>query len=617
MGPRPPGEPPLPQPPPQGGVGGERTPGLGEARHVSGGDQEPAGSVLHRFRNASRPRPQRGKAGRGRFQEHDPEPFHVVPVAAVAGWGDEDVRRAVETGKILVRNRAEELHAVRDPLGLRLPAPGSDRAVARHHQPHPRIQCRQGREEILQSLARHQPSHEQGNDHVFFPAPFPPQGLAFLGGAAILPASNDVPHEEKGYQSSGYALSDYETINLANGNLTFRVPLTTLRTDGGLEYALAAHFNSKLWFTRRYCSFDNASYHNCLLETESGPWYGDILQADIAMGVEAFGLGWDLRPPHIAFARPPSEDYPEALVDASGARHLLHGDPPWVGNSRVVETPPGVGADLFTGDGTNYRFTVEAVEGDKATRIRMENGRGEVYIFDHIVPETCDADLSGLDTDSDLRDINFRYGVSGLYLGEIQRGPWDSDGVPANRITFTYEATVPSWSSACSTGTDAAYLPSAMTASGSPARSITFDYIEITVTDPGSGDDLTRTVGVLDSITVPVFNPVLGGTTVSTEDIAWNTSQVSFEQINGTPDDRLPFTAVHLDAIEYPTGESFEFDQGLTPPYLPLSRVGLPSGATVDYTSERAWPVGSVLMDCRNRGILAMSRGFVSWLQLT
>jgi len=125
-----------------------------------------------------------------------------------------------------------------------------------------------------------------------------------------------------------------------------------------------------------------------------------------------------------------------------------------------------------------------------------------------------------------------------------------------------------------------------------------FDYTEITFTDPGadagSDDDLTRTVGVLDSITVPVFEPELGGTTVSTEEIAWNTSQISFEQINGTPEDTFPFIAVHLDSVVYPTGENFQFDRELSPPYLPLSRVDLPSGATVDYTSELAWPVGSL-----------------------
>ena len=46
--------------------------------------------------------------------------------------------------------------------------------------------------------------------------------LSVAGGAA---ANDEVPHEARGHERSGYALSAYENINLANGNLTFRVPL--------------------------------------------------------------------------------------------------------------------------------------------------------------------------------------------------------------------------------------------------------------------------------------------------------------------------------------------------------------------------------------------------------
>ena len=67
-------------------------------------------------------------------------------------------------------------------------------------------------------------------------------GVAVLCVTAALPvvASSDLPHEQKGFNESGYALSQYENINLANGNLTFHVPLHTVRTDGGLEYPVVA-----------------------------------------------------------------------------------------------------------------------------------------------------------------------------------------------------------------------------------------------------------------------------------------------------------------------------------------------------------------------------------------
>ena len=94
-------------------------------------------------------------------------------------------------------------------------------------------------------------------------------------------ANDEVPHEARGYERSGYDLSRNETINLANGNLVFRIPLAGVRTDGGLEYQLALHFNSKVWFTHRYCSIGPGGYLDC---AQSG---GDILSAEIAHGVEA------------------------------------------------------------------------------------------------------------------------------------------------------------------------------------------------------------------------------------------------------------------------------------------------------------------------------------------
>jgi hypothetical protein len=140
--------------------------------------------------------------------------------------------------------------------------------------------------------------------------------------ASFVVASNDVPHEEKGYQSSGYTLSDYETINLANGNLTFRVPLHTLRTDGGLEYPVTAYFNSKFWATRRYCTLSHP-------EVSCGENGGYIRKAVIANGIEAYGFGWDIRPPRIQEPTPASVRQARAFVDASGALHFMSGTKAW------------------------------------------------------------------------------------------------------------------------------------------------------------------------------------------------------------------------------------------------------------------------------------------------
>ena len=78
------------------------------------------------------------------------------------------------------------------------------------------------------------------------------RSLAFalgLGAPVFGPvcANDEVPHEARGYERSGYDLSTFENINLANGNLSFRIPLASIHTDGGLGYELALHHNSKVW----------------------------------------------------------------------------------------------------------------------------------------------------------------------------------------------------------------------------------------------------------------------------------------------------------------------------------------------------------------------------------
>jgi len=50
------------------------------------------------------------------------------------------------------------------------------------------------------------------------------------------------PEGVHGYQENGIDLSEYENVNLANGNLTLNIPLATLSTDGGLSYTIGAYY---------------------------------------------------------------------------------------------------------------------------------------------------------------------------------------------------------------------------------------------------------------------------------------------------------------------------------------------------------------------------------------
>jgi RHS repeat-associated protein len=399
-------------------------------------------------------------------------------------------------------------------------------------------------------------------------------GLAAL--AIVMPASvwasDEVAHEARGHERSGYSLSDYETINLANGNLSFRVPLWTVHTDGGLAFELALGHDSKVWHTHRYCTVVYDGYESC---EGAG---GAILEAQVAYGVEAYGFGWDLRPPRLVLARTSPHSRQTAYLDATGARHGVSGTPPWLmgdGQGGEVGGEWAVGDRFYTRDGSNHRFTVTQVDGaGRALRVEMEDGDGDLHIFAHVVPIGCDSSRRVLPTDLDLSFINFRVETAGLYLSEIQRGPWRASG-PANRISFEYAAPSAPWMSPCSPNRP--WLLKRVTASGEAPRSVEIGY------DPGTG----RIARVL----LPAFNPVLGDNQPSAgrEEIRFTLDARSFEQRNASH--LIDFTAVHLTEIRFPDGASFRFDELLLPDEEPLADVVLPSGGRVEY-GRGPFPVG-------------------------
>ncbi len=391
-------------------------------------------------------------------------------------------------------------------------------------------------------------------------------------------ANDEVPHEARGHERSGYQLSSHENINLANGNLTFTIPLARVQTDGGLDYQVALRHNSKVWFTSRYCSLVPQGYEDC----QGGG--GEILEARIAHGVEEFGFGWDLRPPRVVLHRHSPFYRGMALVDATGATHSLSPTEPWAdetGGGEPAESEASVGDRFFTRDGSNLRFTVAAVDGaGRPVAIEMEDGYGDIHVFGSVVPLACDADRNVSLDDDDLEDFNFHVATAGLYLTEIRRGPWRADGgggEPANRITFSYRGYAAGWDSPCGDVGNEQWLPTRITAGGEAPREVRILY------DPGSS--------AITAVRVPRFDPVIGnhGPSNQWDEVRLTVGSALFEQRNGA--DSLVFEASHLEQVIYPTGASFKLDQRLPSGLAPLSDVVLPSGARVVYS--RGWyPVG-------------------------
>ncbi len=321
-----------------------------------------------------------------------------------------------------------------------------------------------------------------------------------------LPATDDFPAEAKGYQSTSYDLSQYESVNLANGNLTFRVPLYTLTTNGGLSYDIALHFNSKLWSHRVVQCMNGRA----LAE-------GRVRVAD---GVPNYGFGWDLRPPRLEMDSecvnlvspddPCDEaqlERPLAWVDASGARHYLYDSMPWESElsgtafEHACEFSPG-GGPCYSWDGTNLRVTPEYdLENNLAGAI-VEDGAGTRYIHKHIVLPEHTNDKRYRDNAPEQLD-HFHEEVSGFYLSAIERGPYGPDGA-ANRIEFAYcvEDGEQGNPDMCGLGSlSRPWLLREIRAVGSEVRPVTLSYLPFTVQD-----DPEVRVPVLQTMTTPAFD---------------------------------------------------------------------------------------------------------------
>jgi hypothetical protein len=123
------------------------------------------------------------------------------------------------------------------------------------------------------------------------------------------PEYNDYyPIHAKGYVNSPFAGSEFDNINLFNGNLTASIPLgPTLHAGGDARLQLALHYNSKIWDESR------KRRNGCGTTTDCGrQGMGTLL------GTVHAGLGWTLELGHIST---PGLDV--MLHTADGAQHQL------------------------------------------------------------------------------------------------------------------------------------------------------------------------------------------------------------------------------------------------------------------------------------------------------
>ncbi len=415
--------------------------------------------------------------------------------------------------------------------------------------------------------------------------------------------------EAHGYSKSGMNLSQYESVNLANGNLVLTIPLGSVATDGGLGYAVNAHYNSKV-------------------RGNSGEPTG----TNYYRGVESFGLGWDVRPPRLSAkigckyfvdddqypdCDSPDDDVVEyrflSYVTASGAEHRLISVPPPQWSQAVPDdgddydedcsgTPsdplphdfdectcsvhPGKKQVCFTWNEPLLRVTVEASDdsGQGSTvTATVEDDSGGLRRFDHLVDTRARAGYSN------GRIVNFREDVDGLYLTSLERGPW-TGGVASNVISFEYctdevdnSTGQPGRDGLCDGGEDHLdpWLVTRVTANGELPRSLAFTYSQHSFG--------TRQATMLDSVTVPAFG---GGTTEVR--LVYDDEPVNPYPDSGWPDWDAPFLT-SITAGSLPSSAltwAFSTWNGDADQQAVLvTQLALPTGANIHYRyqSSPSW----------------------------
>lgn len=104
-----------------------------------------------------------------------------------------------------------------------------------------------------------------------------------LATATAFAQGSGVPEPDKGFQpGNSYAVSNIESINTTNGNLTFDFPLASLPAGrAGLSGGIALSYNSKLWethegYSRASCGSNpdcSGTYFRTLNRSEDGGWH--------------------------------------------------------------------------------------------------------------------------------------------------------------------------------------------------------------------------------------------------------------------------------------------------------------------------------------------------------
>ena len=190
--------------------------------------------------------------------------------------------------------------------------------------------------------------------------------LAAIVAAVLLAFRADAGNEAilaKGFTPNAtYQVSDFDAVNVFNGNLLMSVPLgQTYKTDGVLSYSFRLHYNSEFWRYRFRSGV--SSVGDTIVVTGLNYRLTTSLDApdSTSGGTEAFfddnaGPGWNLNLGALGRENESSDALPSYVYrDPDGALHAFHAK--MHGTDRSGDSSAST---LYTNDGTYLRMRLLA-----------------------------------------------------------------------------------------------------------------------------------------------------------------------------------------------------------------------------------------------------------------
>jgi RHS repeat-associated protein len=387
-------------------------------------------------------------------------------------------------------------------------------------------------------------------------------------GLAAGASGQDHPNLQRGFfADQTYQLSNIDSVNLYNGNLTLAIPIgQTYHVGGNLSYGFTLYYNSNVWDFEERQFYPPNPDGGCALPPESDPEW--LTVALPVKGVNA-GLGWTLSLGALDGPYGQSDSPSWVYTSPDGSKHAffstLHDDETTQMRTTSPCSPSAPCNVYYTRDNTYLRLIAIVDSCGKVLGGDVEFPDGTVHHFDTGNPACCS---SGCSTTARLTQIRDPFGNT-LTISYPTNAWQLSDGFRTTTVYFTsglLGQQVDRVEAAAFNGTTATYQ---------------FHYTTVTICRSCKQSDMT---GYCRPMSTTVNVPLLLGVSLPDGSSYCMTSDCT--NFAGTPSYNIPATGCSSGSCT------------ISPKDLPgtLQQVQLPTGGTTAWTYS-AWahdPAGGI-----------------------